>query len=155
VAQYFPPARDRFADPHPYLDHFLLFFHHVGWTDKLRLSGRSVWDELVYRYSAGVDGVQAMRDEWTKVQGRIDAKRYKDVADFLLIQHYEARWWRDACLQYFASVSKQAIPAGYAAPAHELQFYKDLERQCPRDASKPRCPAIYTGTPSPAILTPK
>jgi len=155
VAQYFPPARDRFADPHPYLDHFLLFFHHVGWNDKVRLSGRSVWDELVYRYSAGVDGVQAMRDEWTKVQGRIDAKRYKDVADFLLIQHYEARWWRDACLQYFASVSKQAIPAGYAAPAHELQFYKDLERQCPSDASKPRCPAIYTGTPSPAILTPK
>jgi hypothetical protein len=43
VAQYFPLVRDRFADPRPFLDHFLLFFHHVGWNDKLPLSGRSVW----------------------------------------------------------------------------------------------------------------
>ena len=93
-----------------------------------------------------------MRDTWKSVQGRLDAKRFKDVGDFLLTQHYEARWWRDACLQYFASVSKHTIGSDYAAPAHDLQFYKDLETKCPTDAAKPRCQDIYSGTPSPAIL---
>ena len=93
-----------------------------------------------------------MRDAWKTVEGRVDAKRWKEVGDFLQIQHYEARWWRDACLQYFASVSGRAIPSGYAAPAHPLQWYKDLEGKCPSDVTKPRCPDVYTGTPSPAIL---
>jgi alpha-glucuronidase len=96
--------------------------------------------------------VATLRDSWKTVEGRIDAKRFKDVGDFLQTQHYEARWWRDACLQYFASVSKHTISSSYAAPAHDLQFYKDLEIKCPSDATKPRCPDIYTGTPSPAIL---
>jgi alpha-glucuronidase len=106
---------------------------------------------MVYRYSAGVDAVSTMRDTWKTVSGQIDAKRFKDVSDFLQTQHYEARWWRDACLQYFASVSKHTIPAGYAAPAHDLQWYKDLKSKCPADVTKPRCPDVYTGTPSPAI----
>jgi alpha-glucuronidase len=152
VAQYFPTVRDRFASKATVGDDFLLFFQRVKWDDKLASSGRSIWEELVYRYSAGVDSVQATRDAWTMVQGRIDAKRYKDVGDFLQTQHYEARWWRDACLQYFASVNGKTLPAGYAAPGHDLAFYKNLETKCPADVTKPRCPDVYSGNPSPAIL---
>ncbi|HXU05107.1 MAG TPA: hypothetical protein VN903_29300, partial [Polyangia bacterium] len=152
VAQYFAPVRDRFANRATVPDELLLFFQRVAWDDKLPSGGRSIWEELVHRYSAGVDAVQAMRDAWATVQPRIDAKRYKEVADFLQIQHYEARWWRDACLQYFASINKKAIPAGYAAPAHDLPFYKSLANRCPADVTKPRCPDVYTGNPSPAIL---
>jgi len=114
-------------------------------------SGRSIWNELVYRYSAGVDSVQTMKTEWTMVQGRIDTKRYNDVTSFLQIQHYEARWWRDACLTYFMSVSGKTMPTGYAAPAQNLAYYQNLQTTCPADATKPRCPAIYTGNPSPVI----
>jgi len=152
VAQYAAPVRDRFASRATVPDDLLLFFHRVGWDDKLPSSGRTIWEELVHRYSAGVDAVATMRSAWTKVQGRIDGKRYDDVAGFLQIQHYEARWWRDACLQYFASVSKHAIPGGYAAPAQGLSYYQSLQSTCPADATKPRCPAVYTGNPSPAIL---
>jgi alpha-glucuronidase len=152
VSQYFATVRDKLASRSTIPDDFLLFFQRVGWDDKLASSGRTIWDELVYRYSAGVDAVATLRDSWKTVEGRIDAKRFKDVGDFLQTQHYEARWWRDACLQYFASVSKHTISSSYAAPAHDLQFYKDLEIKCPSDATKPRCPDIYTGTPSPAIL---
>jgi alpha-glucuronidase len=91
-----------------------------------------------------------MRETWTTVKGRIDDKRFAEVADFLRIQHYEARWWRDACLSYFATFSKLPIPAGYAAPANPLSYYQGLN--CPTDAKKPRCPQVYTGTPSPAVL---
>jgi alpha-glucuronidase len=151
LAQYAATVRDKFASRTTVPDQFLLFFQRVKWDDKLTSSGRSIWEELVYRYSAGVDGVKTMRDQWAMVQGRIDAKRYADVNAALQTQHYEARWWRDACLQYFASVSKHAIPSGYAAPAHDLSFYQSLESKCPSDAAKPRCPDIYSGTPSPAI----
>jgi alpha-glucuronidase len=152
VAQYAAAVRDRFANRATVGDDFLLFFQRVGWNDTLTSSGRSIWNELVHRYSAGVDGVQTMRDTWRMVQGRIDSKRFTDVTNFLQTQHYEARWWRDACLQYFGSVSGKALPAGYAAPAHDLQWYKDLAGRCPADATKPRCTDVYTGTPSPAIL---
>jgi len=152
VSQYSSTVRDKFASRSTVPDDFLLFFQRVKWDDKLASSGRTVWDELVYRYSAGVDSVQTMRDAWKGVQGYLDAKRFKDVTDFLQTQHYEARWWRDACLQYFASVSKHTISADYAAPAHDLQYYKDLEGKCPSDATKPRCPDVYTGSPSPAVL---
>jgi alpha-glucuronidase len=133
-------------------DDLLLFFHHVGWQDKLASSGRSLWDELVYRYSRGVDDVGLMRDAWATVKDRIDAKRFDDVGKFLQTQHYEARWWRDACLAYFSSISKQAIPAGYAIPAKTLTEYQGLKSQCPTDVTKPRCTPVYSGNPSPAIL---
>jgi alpha-glucuronidase len=149
LSQYAATVRDKFASKSSVPDDFLLFFQHMGWDDKLTSSGRTIWEELVYRYSYGVDSVQTMRDSWSALDGYIDAKRFKDVGDFLKIQHYEARWWRDACLQYFASVSKHTIPSGYAAPAHDLSFYQNLK--CPSDATKPRCDDVYTGNPSPAI----
>ena len=151
LSQYFATVRDKFANKATIPDDFLLFFQHVGWDSTLSSSGRTIWNELVYRYSYGVDQVATMRNSWTSVQGYIDAKRYKDASDFMQIQHYEARWWRDACLQYFANVSKHTIPSGYAAPAQNLAYYQNLMSTCPADATKPRCPAIYTGNPSPAI----
>jgi alpha-glucuronidase len=152
VSQYASTVRDKFASKSTVPDDNLLFFQRMGWDDKLVSSGRTIWEELVYRYSAGVDAVASTRDSWKTVQGRIDAKRFQDVTDLLLTQHYEARWWRDACLQYFASVSKHSIGSNYAAPAHDLAYYQNLETKCPADATKPRCPDVYTGTPSPAIL---
>jgi alpha-glucuronidase len=152
VARYSPQVANIFASRGTVPDDLLLFFHRVGWDEKLASSGRSIWEELVNRYSAGVDAVATMRGQWATVEGRIDAKRYAEVSGFLQTQHYEARWWRDACLTYFASLSKHTIPSKYAAPAHDLSYYRNLETTCPSDPTKPRCPAVYTGNPSPAIL---
>jgi alpha-glucuronidase len=149
VAQYAATVRDRFNARATVGDDLLLFFHHVGWSEQLG-SGRTLWAELVHRYSQGVDDVGAMRTAWATVDGYIDGARFDAVADFLEIQHYEARWWRDACLSYFATFSNQPIPTGYAMPANSLAFYQGLT--CPSDVTKPRCPAVYTGNPSPAIL---
>ncbi|XXX78409.1 alpha-glucuronidase family glycosyl hydrolase [Sorangium sp. So ce134] len=149
VAQYFGPVGQRFGSRDTVPDDFLLFFHHVGWQDELS-SGKTLWEELVHRYSRGVDEVGVLRETWKSVEGRIDAKRFGEVAEFLKIQHYEARWWRDACLSYFGQVGRQQIPSGYAATANSLSFYQGL--RCPSDAKKPRCSQVYTGEPSPAIL---
>jgi alpha-glucuronidase len=139
VAQYFPPVRDRYGNRKTVPDSLLLWFHHVRWTDRLA-SGRTVWNELVHRYSAGVDSVRAMRREWGTVRGAIDAERFAAVDSFLSIQAREARWWRDAALSYFQTFSRMPIPAGYEQPAHPLTYYQQL--RCPVDPRKPRCSGI-------------
>jgi alpha-glucuronidase len=149
VEQYVDSVGQQYAGRDTVPEDFLLFFHHVGWQEKVS-SGRTVWEELVYRYSLGVDDVGLIRAAWNAVEGRVDAKRFKEVSDFLQIQHYEARWWRDACLQYFSQAGNLTLPSGYAAPANPLTFYQTLN--CPPDATRPRCTAVYKGEPSPAIL---
>jgi alpha-glucuronidase len=123
LAQYFPPAAAKFADKSN-LD-YLLWFHHVGWGEKLS-TGRSLWDELVVRYTGGVDAVKKMRAEWNGLKGRVDPERFALTARYLAIQQAEAQWWRDACLAYFQSFSKMPYPKGYKAPAHPLAYYESL-----------------------------
>ncbi|WP_434041513.1 alpha-glucuronidase family glycosyl hydrolase [Sorangium cellulosum] len=149
VAQYFAPLAQQFGSLDTVPEDFLLFFHHVGWQEELS-TGRTVWEELVHRYSRGVDEVGVLRGAWESVEGRVDGKRFAEVSEFLEIQHHEARWWRDACLTYFAQVGSLQVPSGYAPPANTLSFYQGL--RCPSDATKPRCSQVYTGEPSPAIL---
>jgi alpha-glucuronidase len=140
VDQYFPPVRDRFADRASVPDSLLLWFHHVGWNERMR-SGNTLWGELVRHYYAGVDSVRSMQRTWNAVRGLVDDARFEDVASFLTIQEHEARWWRDAAVQYFQSFARAPIPAGYETPAHPLSFYMAL--RCPADRRRPRCPAIY------------
>ncbi len=150
IEQYASQVRSVFGSPDSIPEEFLLFFHHVSWNRTMS-SGRTLWEEMVHRYSLGVDQVQEMKDKWASVEGRVDGRRFSEVAEFLQIQHYEARWWRDACLTYFATFSNQGIPSGYAQPAHDLSFYQGLN--CPaQPINKPRCPQIESGNPSPAIL---
>jgi alpha-glucuronidase len=149
VEQYFAPVRDEFASRDSVPDAFLLFFHRVGWQETMS-SGRSLWEELVHRYSHGVDQVGVLRNSWATVENRIDAQRFGEIGGYLQIQHWEARWWRDACLQYFRQFANLDIPAGYAAPNNSLSFYEALT--CPPDETKPRCDQINTGDPSPAVL---
>ena len=49
------------------------------------------------------------------------------------------------------SVNKLAMPSGYAPPQQSLPYYMNLQTICPPDPTKPRCQAVYTGNPSPAI----
>jgi alpha-glucuronidase len=139
LEQYFPPVRQRWASRATVPDSVLLWFHHVRWTDRMR-SGRTLWDELVHRYNVGVDSVRSMQRAWGSLQGRVDARRFGEVADFLAIQEREARWWRDAALTYFQTFSKMPIPARYEQPAHDLAYY--MRVRCPANRDKPRCDVV-------------
>ena len=139
VEQYFPEVRARYSNDSA-ADSLLLFFHRMRWTDTTR-SGRTVWRELVARYNEGIDTVRSMRKTWSVLRGSIDDQRLTEVASFLEIQEKEARWWRDAALQYFQQYSRVPIPPEYEQPAHPLSFYLSL--RCPLDARKARCPQVY------------
>jgi alpha-glucuronidase len=142
VEQYFSPVREQFAERARVPDAFLLFFHHVGWRETLR-SGRTLWDELVYRYDKGVKAVRDMRDTWSRVRGEVDPQRFDEVAGFLDIQAAEARWWRDSALVYFQTFSGMPIPPEYERPALTLERYLAISKTCPPDRNKPRCPPVY------------
>ncbi len=125
VAQYAPPLAKEFGDVKQVPEQFLLWFHHVPWDYRMH-SGRPLWDELVDRYTHGVDEVKKMRETWRGLDGTIDAERYTQVTAFLAIQQKEAQWWRDASIAYFQSINGLALPNGYAPPAHSLDYYKAL-----------------------------
>jgi alpha-glucuronidase len=126
TGQYSPKVAARFSDKKKTPENLLLWFHHVPWDYKLS-SGRTVWDELVLHYTHGVEVVSQMRATWAGQQGRVDPERFAQVAAFLAIQEREAQWWRDACIAYFQSISTRPLPAGVAAPAHPLEYYRSLK----------------------------
>jgi alpha-glucuronidase len=115
-----------FGDVRRVPEEFLLWFHHVPWDYRTR-SGRPLWDELVHRYTRGVDYVHGMRTTWDGLASDIDPERHAQVAAFLAIQEKEAQWWRDASIAYFQTFSQRPLPEGYAPPAHPLEYYESLE----------------------------
>ena len=146
ISQYAAPVRDAWSSRATVPDDLLLFFHHVGWDEPMR-SGRTLWQELVQRYDSGVDAVAAMRATWERMRGHIDERRFGEVAGFLRIQQYEARWWRDASLGYFSQVSEHALPDGARPPLFPLSYYRSLA--CPPDRTRPRCEPVYVDPPAP------
>jgi alpha-glucuronidase len=125
VSQYAPEVAARFGSLAAVPEDYLLWFHHVPWDYRLK-SGASLWDELVRRYDRGVASVQQFRRDWDRLRPLVDGERYEEVAAFLRIQEGEAKWWRDASLAYFQSLSKRPLPAGAAAPEHPLAWYRAL-----------------------------
>ena len=73
-------------------------------------SGRTVWDDLCFRYKSGVDYVKQMQAQWATLHDKVDPDRFSAVAE-KLAKHLEyATKWRDVCIGYFQSVNKKPIP---------------------------------------------
>ena len=64
-------------------------------------SGRTLWEELQFRYERGVACVEKMLETWRGMENKIDAQRYAHVLIRLNQQLENARLWRDVCIDYF------------------------------------------------------
>jgi alpha-glucuronidase len=125
VSRYAPQVAARFADLETVPDDYLLWFHHVPWDYRMR-SGDTLWQELALRYDMGVGQVEQFARSWSVLKPHVDPRRHAEVAAFLRIQGDEARWWRDASLAYWHSVSKRPLPRDTRPPEHDLDWYKAL-----------------------------
>jgi alpha-glucuronidase len=125
LSQYAGEVRKQWEDVANYDEKYLLWFHHVSWNYKMR-SGRTLWDELCYKYNAGVDSVRWMQNVWDGLKNFIDEERFQQVKMLLSVQEKESVWWRNACLLYFQTFSKMPIPENYGQPDHTLEYYKGL-----------------------------
>ncbi len=124
LEQYAPEIQRQWGDPATTPDNLLLWFHHLPWDYKMK-SGRTLWDEIALHYQHGVDTVRAWRKTWDALPAaQIGEPRYSHVKALLARQEREAREWRDACLQYFATFSKRPLPAGVEPAEHPLEYYK-------------------------------
>jgi alpha-glucuronidase len=125
LSQYSAEVQKQFENVHTTDEKFLLWFHHVPWNFKMR-SGKTLWLELCHKYNLGVDSVRWMKNTWSSIKNNIDKERWHQVDMYLKIQEKEAVWWRDACLVYFQTFSRTAIPSNHEQPAHSLEYYKAL-----------------------------
>jgi alpha-glucuronidase len=126
LSQYNPEVQKQWNDINTCDEKYVLWFHHVPWNFKIR-TGRTLWDELCYKYNTGVDSVRWMQAAWNGLSTYIDQERFEHVRMLLGIQEKEAVWWRNACLLYFQTFSKMPVPANYEKPDHDLEYYKSLK----------------------------
>ena len=90
-------------------------------------SGRTLWEELCYKYYKGVDEVRYMQTAWNTLEGKIDQERFMQVQSLLKTQLHDAIEWRNACLLYFQTFSKKPIPSKYEQPNKPLEYYMNLK----------------------------
>ncbi|WP_407664775.1 hypothetical protein [Micromonospora tarensis] len=113
AAQYFPRLRQRYGDIDSVPENLLMWFHHVPWGHRMD-SGRTFWDELVYRYQMGVQYVTWMRETWDALQPDIDARRFAEVRAKLAVHEADAADWRDTSVNYWKEFSGRDIPVDNA-----------------------------------------
>ncbi|MBO9576069.1 MAG: alpha-glucuronidase [Sphingobium sp.] len=125
IGQYAPDVAALLADPKTTPEIELLWFHHLPWTYRMK-SGATLWEELVRHYDRGVASVNDMRARWAGLKGLVDAERWEKTDALLGMEQRDAKLWRDASLAYWMSLNGLALPAGAAAPGHDLNWYKAL-----------------------------
>lgn len=118
--QYAEPTRSFFENRSSCPDEYLLWFHRVGWNEKVH-SGRTLWNELCHRYSVGVEHVREYQKIWDAMQPYVDSERFNQVQRKLKIQARDAQWWKDACLLYFQSFNHLPFPAEMERPVYDLE----------------------------------
>ncbi len=111
VGQYPEPYRSMYDNIATCPEEYLLWFHHVPWTYKMK-SGSTLWQELCMKYNMGVAMVEVYRDFW-----HTSAKQYmkgheqecQHTDSLLNVQLENAKEWRNTCLKYFQTFSKMKI----------------------------------------------
>ncbi|MBN1769541.1 MAG: alpha-glucuronidase [Prolixibacteraceae bacterium] len=126
VSQYPEPLRSIYNSVDDCPEKFLLWFHHLPWDYEMK-SGRTLWNEMVYKYYTGADSVTWMQEKWNSVEPFIDDQRFKHVKQLLEMQRQDAIWWRNSCVLYFQQFSKMPIPDGFEKPENNLEYYENKQ----------------------------
>lgn len=111
VGQYPEPYRSLYDNIETCPEEYLLWFHHVPWTYKMK-SGSTLWQELCMKYNMGVAMVEVYRDFWhtsAKQYMKGHEQEWQHTDSLLNVQLENAKEWRNTCLKYFQTFSKMDI----------------------------------------------
>lgn len=111
VGQYPEPYRSLYDNIETCPEEYLLWFHHVPWTNKMK-SGSTLWQELCMKYNMGVAMVEVYRDFWhtsAKQYMKGHEQEWQHTDSLLNVQLENAKEWRNTCLKYFQTFSKMKI----------------------------------------------
>lgn len=126
VNHYHEPLASMYNSLETCPEELLLWFHHVPWNHTMS-SGRTFWDEMCHRYDRGVKKVREYQQVWENAKPYVDLKRWEAVREKLEIQESDARWWRDACVQYFGEFSGMPVPSDVEQPERPLEELKKIK----------------------------
>ncbi len=111
VGQYPEPYRSMYDNIATCPEEYLLWFHHVPWTYKMK-SGSTLWQELCMKYNMGVAMVEVYRDFWhtsAKQYMKGHEQEWQHTDTLLNVQLENAKEWRNTCLKYFQTFSKMKV----------------------------------------------
>lgn len=111
VGQYPEPYRSLYDNIETCPEEYLLWFHHVPWTYKMK-SGSTLWQELCMKYNMGVAMVEVYRDFWhtsAKQYMKGHEQEWQHTDSLLNVQLENAKEWRNTSLKYFQTFSKMKI----------------------------------------------
>ena len=106
TAQYREPYCSIYDDVNTCPERYLLWFHRVPWSYRLK-SGRTVYEEMEYRYGRGVKEVEDFVRIWNEAKPFIDEQRWKETDARLQHQLENAKKWQKVCLDYFGNFTKK------------------------------------------------
>lgn len=111
VDQYPEPYRSQYDNIETCPEEYLLWFHHVPWTYKMK-SGSTLWQELCMKYNMGVAMVEVYRDFWhtsTKQYMKGHEQEWQHTDSLLNVQLENAKEWRNTCLKYFQNYVSSTV----------------------------------------------
>ena len=100
TAQYREPYCSLYDNLSTCPEQYLLWFHRVPWSYRM-LSGRTLWEEMQYRYQQGVGEVEGFLTVWKDMKPYIDEQRWQEVDAKLHKQLQDAQEWQRVCVGYF------------------------------------------------------
>ena len=106
TAQYREPYCTLYDNINTCPERYLLWFHRVPWSYRLK-SGRTVLEEMDYRYARGVEEVEDFIRIWNEAKPNIDEQRWQEVDARLQHQLENAKEWQRVCMNYFSSFTKK------------------------------------------------
>ena len=106
TAQYREPYCTLYDNINTCPERYLLWFHRVPWSYRLK-SGRTVLEEMDYRYARGVKEVEDFIRIWNEAKPNIDKQRWQEVDARLQHQLENAKEWQKVCMDYFSSFTKK------------------------------------------------
>ena len=111
VGQYPEPYRSLYDNIETCPEEYLLWFHHVPWTYKMK-SGSTLWQELCMKYNMGVAMVEVYRDFWhtsAKQYMKGHEQEWQHTDSLLNVQLENAKEWRETCLKYFQNYVSSTV----------------------------------------------
>ena len=100
VSQYISPNRESFDDLNRCPEKYLLCFHFVPWTHRMR-SGKTLASELREQLHKGSEQAEQNLRLWRSLDGAIDRQRYREVEEKLLQEKSDAKTYYQEAVTFF------------------------------------------------------
>lgn len=108
VSQYRHPYDSIYNHLESCPEEYLLWFHHVSWDYRMK-NGMTLWQNLCAHYDRGVSETERFAQVWQAMKPYVDEERFAHVSRLMKEQVDNAKEWRNICLGYFSSFSRQTI----------------------------------------------